>query len=154
MGAFFVYKYLELKKDAFMREFIFGTSVKEHTASVGLLIFRLFIGLTIAFGHGLGKLPVSEQFVGMVGGMGFPAPAMFAWISALTEFGGGLLIALGLETRTASIFLTINMAVAALFFHASDPFQAKEVAFLFLFSFFLLCFTGGGKYALDRLVHR
>lgn len=137
-----------------MKEFIFGTSVHEKSASIGLLIFRLFVGLAIAFGHGIGKLPPNEQFVGMVNSMGLPAAGLLAWLSGLTEFGAGILIALGLETRTAAIFLSINMAVAALIFHSADSFQIKELSFMFLFSFLLLCFTGGGKYALDRLIHR
>lgn len=137
-----------------MIDFIFGTSVRDKTASIGLLIFRVVIGLFIAFGHGIGKLPPGDQFISMVQGMGLPAPALFAWIAALVEFGAALLVALGLETRTASIFLSLHFAAASFIFHASDPFQAKELAFVYLFSSILLCFTGGGKYALDRLIHR
>lgn len=137
-----------------MKEFIFGTSVHSKTASIGLVLFRIFVGLAIAFGHGIDKIPPGEDFIGMVAGMGFPAATLFAWISGLVEFGGGILIALGLETRTAAIFLTLQFATAALIFHSSDPFQVKELAFVYLFSSLMLCFTGGGKYAIDRLIHR
>lgn len=137
-----------------MLNFIYGTTVHDKVASLGLLFFRILFGVTVAFGHGIGKIPVTDEFVGMVESMGLPAPALFAWLSGITEFGGGLLVAAGFQTRTASIFLTINFFMAAVVFHANDPWQAKELAFVFLLSSLMLCFTGGGKYALDRFIRR
>ncbi len=137
-----------------MLDFIYGTNVRDKMASIGLLFFRVLFGITVAFGHGIDKIPVTDQFVGMVDSMGLPAPALFAWLAAIVEFGGGILVALGLQTRTASIFLTIHFFMAAVVYHANDPWQVKELAFVFLLSSLMLCFTGGGKYALDRLIRR
>lgn len=52
----------------------------------GLLIFRLFIGLTMAFAHGWGKLPPPQMLVDGLSSMGFPLPIFFAWCAALSEF--------------------------------------------------------------------
>ncbi len=129
--------------------FLFHTPLQPKSTNLGLLIFRVFIGLNIAFMHGIGKMPPAEQFVGMVSGMGLPAPGLFAWLAAFAEFGGGILLALGLLTRPAAIVLAINMAVAGLIFHASDPWQVKELAWMFLFSSILLAFTGAGEFSVD-----
>jgi len=133
---------------------LFYTPLHPTPTNIGLLIFRIFIGLNIAFMHGFGKMPPAEQFVGMVSGMGFPAPGLFAWLAALAEFGGGILIAIGLLTRPAAIVLAFNMAVAGLIFHASDPWKVKELAWMFLFSAILLSFTGAGEYSVDSKLRK
>lgn len=125
-----------------------------HNPDLGLLIFRLFVGLAMAFSHGLGKLPPSEQLIAGVTAMGFPLPILFAWSASLSEFLGGLLIATGLYTRWASAFLGFTMAVAAFVAHAADPFGKKEMALLYLFSCILLVLQGGGKFSLDRLFRK
>lgn len=120
----------------------------------GLLAFRLYIGLSMAFAHGLGKIPPSGQFLGGVSAMGFPAPELFAWLAALSEFLGGLFIALGLATRFSSLALGSTMVVAGFIAHAADPFGVKERAFLFLFSCVLLFCVGAGRFSVDRLISK
>lgn len=119
---------------------------------LGLLIFRVCIGLTMAFAHGLGKMPPPEQLVTGVESMGFPLPVLFAWAASLSEFLGGVLLAVGILTRLSAAFLGITMAVAAFVAHAQDPFQTKEMALLYLFSCVLLLLTGPGKYSLSRFL--
>lgn len=137
-----------------MKSFVFGTNVHDTTAGIGLFAFRVVIGLFIAFGHGIGKLPPTEQFMGMVEGMGFPAVGFFAWIAGLVEFGCALLIALGLATRLSALLLALHFSAASFIFHSADPFQAKELAIVYMLCSVLLCFTGGGNYAVDRLIER
>ncbi len=67
------------------------------------------------------------QFAEGVAELGFPFAIFFAWMTALTEFFGGILIASGLGTRVAAGFLFINMAVAAFLRHAPDPFGRKNL---------------------------
>jgi putative oxidoreductase len=121
---------------------------------LGLLLFRVFVGAAMAFAHGLGKLPPSEQLIQGVQGMGFPLPVVFAWAAALSEFLGGVLIVLGLFTRHSAAFLGFTMAVAAFVVHGADPFNVKEMALLYLAACVLLLFSGAGKYSLDRLIRR
>ncbi|MCC6137718.1 MAG: DoxX family protein, partial [Bdellovibrionaceae bacterium] len=101
---------------------------------IGLLIFRIFIGLSMALVHGFTKLPPNDDLVSGVAAIGFPIPVVFAWMAALSEFVGGLFIASGLFTRYAALFLGFTMSVAAFVVHAKDPFQVKEMALMFLFS--------------------
>lgn len=120
----------------------------------GLLVLRVVTGLFMAFGHGLGKMPPSEGFIGGTEKLGFPMPVFFAWMAGLSEFLGGLLLALGLFTRPAAFFIVCTMATAGFIRHADDPFGTKEKALLYfiLGIFFLL--SGGGKYGLGKLLFK
>ncbi len=83
---------------------------------IGLLILRL-AGLYLAIGHGWGKVvglaSGQSRFLQGVTEMGFPAPVVFAWAAALSEFAGGLCVALGLFTPWAAGFAAFTMLLAA-----------------------------------------
>lgn len=66
-----------------------------NNSDLGLLLFRLFVGLAMAFSHGLGKIPPPEGLVAGVESMGFPMAMAFAWAAGLSEFIGALLLASG-----------------------------------------------------------
>ncbi len=121
---------------------------------LGLLVLRIGTGLYIALGHGLGKMPPSEGFISGVEKLGFPMPSFFGWMAGLSEFLGGLLIALGLFTRPAAFFVVCTMATAAFIRHAEDPFGTKEKALLYLTVGLCLILTGGGNYSLGKLLFR
>lgn len=121
---------------------------------LGLLIFRLFVGLTMALSHGLGKLPPPQMMIDGIGTMGFPIPVVFAWCAALSEFLGGLFIAAGLYTRLAAASLAFTMFVAGFIAHAADPFDKKEMALLYLACSLLLVFQGAGAFSLDRVFRK
>lgn len=136
------------------RPFLIGAEPRSGRADAGLVILRVFAGLALALAHGLGKIPPSEGFVGMIGGLGLPAPGLLAWGSGFAEFVCGLLLAIGLLTRPAALFIVINMTVAVVFAHAGDSFGERELALLFgviALSFLLL---GAGRYSIDALLRR
>jgi len=138
-----------------IRDFLFGSADgNRFYASFGLLLLRLFAGLGMAFGHGLGKLPPSPGFIEGIAKMGFAWPEGFAWIAALSEFAGGLLIALGLLTRPAALLLAITMYVAAFMKHAEDPFSSQEKAMLYGVIALFLLLRGAGRYSVDALIQR
>ena len=136
-----------------IKQFFFSTLEDSPMADLGLLILRVGAGLSLAFGHGMGKIPVSEGFIGGVEKMGFALPVLFAWAAALSEFLGGIFIALGFATRPSSVFICITMLVAAFIRHAEDPFGRKEKAILFALIAIYLIFKGAGKYSLDELIY-
>ena len=125
---------------------------KVHELS--LFIPRVFFGLTMAFTHGLGKVPPPDMLVSGVESMGLPMPLVFAWIAGLSEFAGGILLALGLLTRPAALFLSFTMATAGLVVHAKDPFNVKEMAFLYLAVFIMYAIRGSGRWSVDYLISR
>lgn len=50
-------------------------------------------------------------------GLGLPFPALLAWLAALSEAGGAILLVLGLAVRWVSIPLMVTMLVAAVTVH-------------------------------------
>ncbi len=125
-----------------------------NSPELGILIFRMIIGFTMAFAHGLGKLPPPEMLVKGVGAMGFPVPVAFAWSAAMSEFLGGICLGMGLFTRAAALFMGFTMSVAFFVAHGADPLAKKEMALLYLASCLLLFFHGAGKFSLDRLIRK
>jgi putative oxidoreductase len=138
-----------------MKKFFSGSgSFARPAADTGILVLRLFAGLALAFAHGLGKLPPSERFVSRVGEMGFPAPELFAWAATFAEFGGGILLAIGLFTRPVALLVAIHFVIVVFIAHAGDPFGSRELAGFFGVAAVTILLTGPGRYALDRFVGR
>ncbi|MDL2251835.1 DoxX family protein [Odoribacter sp. OttesenSCG-928-J03] len=135
-----------------MKDFIFyARPLKSKESDIVLLLVRLFIGILMLL-HGFPKL-MNFSTVSMT----FPDPfglgSPFALFLALgAEVGCSLLLIMGGLTRLASFVLVINMLVAAFYAHAGDPFQAKELAILYLAFYLLIFLMGAGRYSLDQLV--
>lgn len=117
---------------------------------LGLLILRLFLGLTMLIAHGIGKwgrlfgggeIQFSDPFG--VGDTASLAMAVFAEVIC------SLLLALGLLTRWALLPLIITMAVAAFIIHIADDFGIMERALLYGVGYVTLFHTGPGKYSID-----
>lgn len=124
-------------------------------ANAGLTLLRVFTGLSLAFSHGIGKVPPSERFIESVGNLGFPVPVVFAWAAGVSEFFGGLFLAAGLLTRPSSFLIAVTMFVAAFLRHAEDAFVVKEKALLFGCVAVAFLLIGSGKYGLDTILrHR
>lgn len=121
-----------------------------------LSLFRLVYGMLFA---GIGSMvlfgwPVaSEHHVS--------AGEWPGWYAKVIELVTGLLIATGLFTRAAAFIASGEMAVAYFWMH--QPLALLPIgeppagnggmpAVLFCFAFFLLVFTGPGRYSLDAML--
>ncbi|MBI2499940.1 MAG: DoxX family protein [Deltaproteobacteria bacterium] len=127
---------------------------KARLEALGLLTLRVLIGYGIAL-HGWGKINGDMQ--GFADGvvtakLGLPFPIVFAWAAALSEGVGGVLLALGLFTRLASFLILFTMGTAFFVFHATDPWDHKEMAFLYGGTALSLLLTGAGCYSIDALI--
>ena len=135
------------------RRWLFGGSVRSSwLADVGLTALRVGAGLAMALAHGYGKMPPSDRFISGVESMGFPQPELFAWAAALSEFLGGLLLAVGLATRPAALFILGTMGVGFFISHGNDPFRDRELAFLYGLVMVAFLFSGAGRFSIDRLL--
>jgi putative oxidoreductase len=134
--------------------FIGGTETTSVSVDIGLTILRISTGFMMAAGHGWYKIPPSEQFIEGVGNLGFPYPMIFAWMAAISEFFGGILLALGLFTRPAAFFIAGTMFVAAFVRHWEDPFfgspPTKEMALLYLTIAIAFMIAGSGRFSVDQ----
>ena len=147
--------YLSQRRGGGPRQILFGgEELGSPLADLGILVLRVVAGLSLALGHGMGKVPPSEGFVGRVGEMGFPLPELFAWLAGSAEFGGALLLAVGLLTRPAAFLVAGSMVVVALIAHAGDPFSDREKAVLFLGMALCCLLVGAGRYSVDALLRR
>jgi putative oxidoreductase len=126
----------------------------------GLLIARLVFGLLMA-AHG------SQKLFGWFGGyglngtagfmekLGFRPGRLFATAAGLSEFAGGLLVALGLFGPVGpALFLSV-MIVAAVTVHWHGVFVTSngvEVPLLYAAFAVAIALTGFGAYSLDSLL--
>ena len=137
-----------------LRGFLFGTGEGSPGVCLGLLVLRVSLGLTLAFAHGLNKIPPSGGLISKSGEMGFPLPELFAWVAGLSEFVGGMLLAVGFLTRPAALAVFSTMAVAFFLAHSGDPFSDRELAFAYGMMALALLASGAGAYSVDARIAR
>jgi putative oxidoreductase len=117
--------------------------------SLGLLVLRLWLGLTMFFNHGVDKLNhfsvMSSKFPDPLG-IG-PAPSLA--LVTFAETAGALLLALGLLTRFAALALVIDLGVAFIMVHKSVT-GMGELAFIYSAGYVALLLAGGGRFSMDQ----
>ena len=127
----------------------------------GILLVRLLFGVAIA-AHG------SQKLFGWFGGyglkgtggfietLGFRPGVVFAAMTGLSEFVGGLLLAVGLFTPLGAAIVLGTMIVAMVSVHLKNGFFAAsngiEMPFLYAAAALGLVFTGAGAYSLDNVL--
>jgi putative oxidoreductase len=128
-------------------------------ASPFLLGVRLYWGWQF-MQTGWGKLTDIGKVIHFFTDLGIPAPVLNAYFVSALEFGGGLLLLLGLGSRLIALPLVIDMVVAyitadreALFSVISDPDKFTAAApFTFLVASLVVLIFGAGWFSLDALV--
>jgi len=146
-----------------MKKFLFDCGTRDATASLGLLVLRVGIGLLMFLGHGLEKI---EKFGDMKDG--FPVPDFFPLkymsppVSLMATIGAevvcAVLIIFGLATRPAAFILAFTMTVAAFGISASgtwfDPggIGPKEAGVLYLIPAIAILLAGAGQYSIDAAI--
>ncbi len=123
---------------------------------LALLIMRLALGI-IMIAHGshkvFGGLHHHAQVVASLG-----LPAWLGYVSAFTEFIGGILILAGFFTRAAAFAVFIDLLVAVLKVHwhngliGSPDRPGYEFAMAAAALAFGLVFFGGGPIAIDHVL--
>ena len=127
--------------------------IKWSKIDAGLLVLRLgYASLLIGF-HGWARLDRAigyvffDQpwtFVQLVGNLGFPLPAAFAVLSALSESLGALLVAAGVVTRLAAAAIAFNMTVAIT--NEAMKGDPLELPALYLLGAVVIAVMGPGAY--------
>ncbi len=118
-----------------------------------LLALRVALGVIFVF-HGYGKLwgaPGIEAFTGMIDKIGFPAPALFAYLAALSEFVGGIALLAGIGTTIASGLLVVVMLVAILAVHGIK-FPGIDAPLSLLAMSLAVLLMGPGRYSLAAMM--
>jgi putative oxidoreductase len=126
-----------------------------------LLAVRLYWGWQF-MQAGWGKLHDIGKVIGFFTDLGIPAPVLNAYFVSALEFGGGLLLLLGLGSRLIALLLVVDMIVAytaadreALFSIISNHDNFNVAApYTFLFASLLVLIFGPGRFSVDTLLTR
>ena len=113
-------------------------------------LLRIVAGILYAC-HGAQKL------FGALGGTAMTSNPMML-VAGLIEFGGGLLIALGLFASWAAFIASGQMAAAYFMVHAKGGFwpivNKGELAVVYCFLFLYIAARGSGPYSVDAMLRR
>ncbi|MCP3178348.1 DoxX family protein [Desulfuromonas sp. KJ2020] len=120
----------------------------DHWSPRLLSVLRIITGF-LFIPHGTQKL------FGMPGGKEAAELFSLMGFAGILEFFGGILILLGLFTRSTAFILSGQMAFAYFMVHAPEGFlpiiNKGELAVLYCFIFLYLFVVGGGPWSLDEL---
>ena len=124
----------------------------DRSQPLALLVLRLVLG-AIMIGHGYHKVfGGMDKVVHMVTGLGLPGWS--AYLSAYTEFFGGILVIVGLFTRIVALAILIDMIVAISKVHLKKGLVGQggyEFPLSLAAIAFALILFGAGPIALDAI---
>jgi len=126
---------------------LFQLSFIPRSTNFGLLVLRLWLGLTLLFNHGLGKLVHHAVWSGRLPDVLHVGAHLNLALIVFAEVVCAALVAVGVATRLAALVIVIEMAVAFFGVHhgalAMGP-GSGELPFLYLGGFLTIVLAGGG----------
>ena len=119
------------------------------------LVLRLALGIALIY-HGYPKLfKMEEQFSGWLETLGFKPGWFWAWPVGLTEFVGGIMIAVGFLTELAALAVCIQcLVILTKIKWGKEPYILKdgkgwELDMIYFASALALLFWGSGSWSLE-----
>ncbi|MEX0660209.1 MAG: DoxX family protein [Balneolaceae bacterium] len=120
---------------------------------IALLLLRVGVGLVFII-TGWGKLTGIEGAQGFFGSLGIPLAGLMAWVVAIVEFFGGLMVLFGAYIRIPTLLMAIIMVVALLTTKLGGEFGPARVDILLLLMTSSLFILGSGKYSIDAMLNK
>jgi len=135
-------------------------SVQERLSAIGYALARVWFAVLIlpsgwekVFADGASRIAT-----GNVLKTGFYPPMFWAWVVALLELVGMVLLAVGLGTRIIALMMAIELGVIVVAIQMPNGYFWTSRGTEFALVLFLVClafvFGGGGRYSLDRKLVR
>jgi len=125
----------------------------EQYYDLAILFLRIAVGVIFIIA-GWGKLTGIEGTQGFFGNIGIPAAGLMAWVVAIVEFVGGIMVLIGLYIRVPSILLAITMVVAIFTVKMGGEFSAMRIDITLLAMSLALFILGSGKISVEHLVSK
>lgn len=123
-----------------------GSDNAKH--DIGLLLLRIGVGV-IFIVAGWGKLTGIEGVQGFFGDLGIPMAGLMAWVVAIVEFVGGIMVLLGAYAKIPYLLLAFIMVVALLTTKLGGEFSAARLDLMLLITNLALFLIGSGSYSVD-----
>ena len=120
----------------------------DQNKDIALLLLRIGVGVIFILA-GWGKLTGIEGTQGFFGSIGIPLPGLMAWVVALVEFVGGIMVLFGAYIRIPSILLAVIMVVAIITTKFGQEFTAYRLDLMLLLVSASLAMLGSGKFSVD-----
>ncbi|HAC14656.1 MAG TPA: hypothetical protein DCE78_01745 [Bacteroidetes bacterium] len=114
------------------------------------LLLRIGVGLIFIM-SGYGKLTGIEGVVGFFGSIGIPMPSIMAWVVAIVELVGGIMVLVGFRIQIPALLLAIVMLVAIITVKlgAENVFQSMRLELMLLLASLVFATHGSGKFSVD-----
>lgn len=125
----------------------------EQYYDVAILLLRIGVGV-IFIVAGWGKLTGIEGTQGFFANIGIPAAGLMAWVVALVEFVGGLMVLVGLYLRVPALLLAMVMVVAIFTVKLEQGFSALRIDLTLMLMSLALFILGSGKISFEHLFKR
>ena len=135
-------------------------SMQERLPAIGYALARVWFAVLIlpsgwekVFSDGASRIAT-----GNVLKTGFYPPMFWAWVVALLELVGMIMLAVGLGTRIIAFMMAIELGVIVVMIQMPNGYFWTSRGTEFALVLFLVClafvFGGGGRYSLDRKLGR
>lgn len=117
------------------------------------LLLRIGVGL-IFIVAGWGKLNGIEGTADFFGNIGIPLPAIMAWVVAIVEFVGGIMVLVGYRIQLPALLLAFTMLVAIITtkLGGDEVFRAMRLDLMLLLASLALTFMNSGSYSVDAVM--
>lgn len=122
-----------------------------RSTDLGLLVLRLWFGLSMLLLHGWDKFANFETYAKQFPGLLGTSPSFSLGLAVFAEAVCSALLVLGLFTRFAALNLIVTMCVAFFMAHKAvlKGENSGETAFIYLAAYVVLFLAGGGKFSAD-----
>lgn len=126
-----------------------------NNKNLAFLLLRIGVGLIFVLA-GWGKLTGIENVQGFFGNVGIPMAGIMAWVVAIVEFVGGIMVLVGYKIKLPSLLLAFIMVVAILTVKLGGDggFSGMRVDIMLLVTSLALAILGSGGYSVDGILNK
>ncbi|HET8865985.1 MAG TPA: DoxX family protein [Gracilimonas sp.] len=122
---------------------------------LALLLLRIGVGLIFVIA-GWGKLTGIEGVQQFFGNMGIPLASIMAWVVALVEFVGGLMVLVGYKVQIPGYLLSFIMLVAMFIILGGEDsgFNSIRLELMLLLTSLAIAFLNTGAYSVEAMLEK